>query len=129
MGSWFGVQALFEPHALRVQVRTRVRQELDAALQDCTVLVGPSTTGPAFRLGSVVQDPLAMYKADMTTVALNLAGEHGCEAQGCKGSPDAAPQHEWYDHGRSAQCCCVCLHASLCRRQSRIHLPIAWEQA
>ena len=55
-------------------MRTRVRQELDEALQACTVLVGPSTTAPAFRLGSVIQDPLAMYKADMTTVALNLAG-------------------------------------------------------
>ena len=61
-----------------MQVRTKVRQELDAALQDCTVLVGPSTTGPAFRLGSVIQDPLAMYKADMTTVALNLAGRLVC---------------------------------------------------
>lgn len=62
-----------------VQVRTLVRRQLNDALQQCDVLVGPSTSGPAFRLGSVVGDPLAMYKADMTTVALNLAGMSLCE--------------------------------------------------
>ena len=51
-----------------------MRRELDCALRQCDMLVGPSTPGPAFRLGTVVGDPLAMYKADMTTVALNLAG-------------------------------------------------------
>ena len=67
-----------------VQVRTLVRRELNDALQRCDALVGPSTSGPAFRLGSVVSDPLAMYKADMTTVALNLAGMPPCKHSCCK---------------------------------------------
>lgn len=44
------------------------------AFQQHDVLLGPTMPFPAFRLGERVQDPLAMYAADVLTVSANLAG-------------------------------------------------------
>ena len=92
-----------------LQVRTLVRRELNDALQQCDLLVGPSTSGPAFRLGSVVEDPLAMYKADMTTVALNLAGAELLLA----GSP---------------VCCCAWLILAVCAGLPAISVPCGFAE-
>ncbi len=40
------------------------------------MLVSPTTPTTAFKLGERVDDPLAMYKADLCTIPSNLAG--GC---------------------------------------------------
>lgn len=43
----------------------------------CDVLLCPTTTGTAFRLGEKTDDPLAMYLNDIYTVNTNLAGIAG----------------------------------------------------
>jgi aspartyl-tRNA(Asn)/glutamyl-tRNA(Gln) amidotransferase subunit A len=41
------------------------------------VIAAPTSPTPAFRLGEKVNDPLAMYLADIYTVTANLAGIPG----------------------------------------------------
>lgn len=56
------------------QVRALVQRDMDAALVDCDVLLSPVAPTVAYALGDTVDDPCAMYKGDLMTVNLNLAG-------------------------------------------------------
>ena len=56
------------------KVRTLITRDFEAAFQVADVLVSPSTPTTAFRMGERVDDPLAMYKADLCTIPSNLAG-------------------------------------------------------
>ncbi|MGD7731732.1 Asp-tRNA(Asn)/Glu-tRNA(Gln) amidotransferase subunit GatA [Propionibacteriaceae bacterium G57] len=56
------------------KVRTLISRDFDAAFAKVDVLVSPSTPTTAFKLGERVDDPLAMYKADLCTIPANLAG-------------------------------------------------------
>ncbi len=56
------------------QVRTLIRRDFAAAFESCDVLAMPTTPGPAWPLGERVEDPLAMYLADVFTVLGSLAG-------------------------------------------------------
>lgn len=62
------------PHTHPMQVRTLVQREMGAALACCDVLLCPAAPGVAYRLGEKSTDPLAMYKGDVMTVNVNLAG-------------------------------------------------------
>lgn len=57
-----------------LQVRRLIRQDYDAAFEKVDVIAGPVTAAPAFKLGELVDDPLAMYLVDLYTVSANLAG-------------------------------------------------------
>ncbi len=59
------------------QVRTLVQRDFDAAFEQVDVLVSPSTPTTAFPLGQKVDDPMAMYLNDVTTIPANLAGVPG----------------------------------------------------
>jgi aspartyl-tRNA(Asn)/glutamyl-tRNA(Gln) amidotransferase subunit A len=59
------------------QVRTLIRQDFQRALEQCEVLLMPTTPGPAWPLGERVDDPLRMYLSDIFTATLNLAGLPG----------------------------------------------------
>jgi len=56
------------------QVRTLIRQDFDEALASVDAIALPTSPTPAFGLGERVDDPLAMYVADVFTVAAPLAG-------------------------------------------------------
>ncbi|WP_188903401.1 Asp-tRNA(Asn)/Glu-tRNA(Gln) amidotransferase subunit GatA [Deinococcus aerophilus] len=56
------------------RVRRLIADEFGAAFGDYDVLVTPTSPFPAFRRGEKTSDPLAMYAADVDTVAVNLAG-------------------------------------------------------
>lgn len=56
------------------QVRTIFINELNNVLKDYDLIMGPSTTTPAFKIGEKVDDPLAMYMNDILTIPANLAG-------------------------------------------------------
>jgi aspartyl-tRNA(Asn)/glutamyl-tRNA(Gln) amidotransferase subunit A len=56
------------------QVRTLVIRDFDAAFGQADVLVSPSTPTTAFPLGERVDDPMAMYVADLCTIPSDLAG-------------------------------------------------------
>jgi aspartyl-tRNA(Asn)/glutamyl-tRNA(Gln) amidotransferase subunit A len=59
------------------QVRTLIRRDFDRALEQCDVLVAPTTPRTAFKIGEKVDDPLQMYLEDVFTLALSLAGLPG----------------------------------------------------
>ncbi|GIH02614.1 glutamyl-tRNA(Gln) amidotransferase subunit A [Rhizocola hellebori] len=56
------------------RVRTVVIRELEAAYENFDVLVGPTAPCVAFKLGDRVNDPVAMYLADIATIPMSLAG-------------------------------------------------------
>ena len=57
-----------------LKVRRLIRQDFDAAFRQVDFIVGPVTASPAFKLGEMTDDPLAMYLVDLYTVSANLAG-------------------------------------------------------
>jgi aspartyl-tRNA(Asn)/glutamyl-tRNA(Gln) amidotransferase subunit A len=56
------------------QVRTLITRDFDAAFEQVDVLVSPTTPTTAFPIGERVDDPIAMYLADLCTVPSDLAG-------------------------------------------------------
>ena len=61
-----------------LQVRTLVQQALNKALDQHDLLLSPVAPTTAFPIGEKTEDPLAMYKEDLMTVHLNLAGKLVC---------------------------------------------------
>jgi aspartyl-tRNA(Asn)/glutamyl-tRNA(Gln) amidotransferase subunit A len=59
------------------KVRTLIQRDFDAAFAKVDVLVSPSAPTTAFKLGEKLEDPLAMYLNDITTIPANLAGIPG----------------------------------------------------
>ncbi len=59
------------------QVRRLIRQDYDAALKVCDVILAPVSPVTAWKIGSIIDDPLKMYLMDIFTVSLNLAGLPG----------------------------------------------------
>ncbi|WP_309570790.1 amidase family protein, partial [Deinococcus sp.] len=57
-----------------MKIRRRLADSFAAAFTGVDVLVTPTSPFPAFRRGEKTSDPLAMYAADVDTVAVNLAG-------------------------------------------------------
>ncbi|MDR7300786.1 Asp-tRNA(Asn)/Glu-tRNA(Gln) amidotransferase subunit GatA [Haloactinomyces albus] len=56
------------------KVRTLITRDFTAAFEKVDVLVSPTTPTTAFRIGERVDDPMAMYLADLCTIPSNLAG-------------------------------------------------------
>jgi aspartyl-tRNA(Asn)/glutamyl-tRNA(Gln) amidotransferase subunit A len=56
------------------RVRTLIRRDFDAAFASCDLLLTPTAPTVAFRLGELVDDPLAMYACDLFTLPVNLSG-------------------------------------------------------
>ncbi|SDH95323.1 Asp-tRNA(Asn)/Glu-tRNA(Gln) amidotransferase subunit GatA [Agrococcus jejuensis] len=59
------------------KVRTLIQRDFDAAFAAADVLISPSAPTTAFKLGEKIDDPLAMYANDITTIPANLAGIPG----------------------------------------------------
>jgi aspartyl-tRNA(Asn)/glutamyl-tRNA(Gln) amidotransferase subunit A len=60
-----------------LKVRRLIRQDFDEAFQQVDLIAGPITAAPAFKIGEMSNDPLAMYLVDLYTVSANLAGLPG----------------------------------------------------
>jgi aspartyl-tRNA(Asn)/glutamyl-tRNA(Gln) amidotransferase subunit A len=56
------------------QARTLIRRDFTEAFRECDAILAPVAPTPAFRFGEKTADPLAMYLADIYTIAVNLAG-------------------------------------------------------
>ncbi|CCH89873.1 Glutamyl-tRNA(Gln) amidotransferase subunit A (Glu-ADT subunit A) [Modestobacter italicus] len=56
------------------KVRTLITREFTAAFADVDVLVSPTMPTVAFPIGARVDDPIAMYAADLCTLPASLAG-------------------------------------------------------
>ena len=59
------------------EVRRLVRRDYEQALAVCDVILAPVSPVTAWKLGSIIDDPLKMYLMDIYTVSLNLAGLPG----------------------------------------------------
>ncbi|MDR7869249.1 MAG: Asp-tRNA(Asn)/Glu-tRNA(Gln) amidotransferase subunit GatA [Tissierellaceae bacterium] len=57
-----------------LKVRTLIRNDFEKAFESCDVLLSPTSPTLPFKLGSKSKHPVDMYKADMFTVPINLAG-------------------------------------------------------
>ncbi|HEY3965692.1 MAG TPA: Asp-tRNA(Asn)/Glu-tRNA(Gln) amidotransferase subunit GatA [Planctomycetaceae bacterium] len=60
-----------------LKVRRLIRNDFDAAFRDVDVIASPVAPTPAFKIGELVDDPLAMYLSDIYTISANLAGLPG----------------------------------------------------
>ncbi len=69
------------------KVRTLISRDFAAAFEQVDVLVSPTTPTTAFPLGERVDDPMAMYLADLATIPSNLAGNASMSLP-CGLSPD-----------------------------------------
>jgi aspartyl-tRNA(Asn)/glutamyl-tRNA(Gln) amidotransferase subunit A len=56
------------------KVRTLIRQDFEQVFKDVDVLVTPVMPTTAFKIGGMIQDPLAMYLSDIYTTPASLAG-------------------------------------------------------
>ncbi|MCA9085039.1 MAG: Asp-tRNA(Asn)/Glu-tRNA(Gln) amidotransferase GatCAB subunit A, partial [Planctomycetaceae bacterium] len=78
LGTYALSAGYYDAYYLRaLKVRRRIREDFDNAFAEVDVIVGPVTTGPAFRLGEKMNDPLEMYLSDIFTLGANLAGIPG----------------------------------------------------
>jgi aspartyl-tRNA(Asn)/glutamyl-tRNA(Gln) amidotransferase subunit A len=59
------------------KVRTLIQRDFAAAFDQADILISPSAPTTAFKLGEKINDPLAMYLNDVTTIPANLAGIPG----------------------------------------------------
>ena len=60
-----------------LKVRRLIRQDFDKAFEKVDLIAGPIAPSPAFKIGEMAGDPLAMYLVDIYTVSANLAGIPG----------------------------------------------------
>ncbi len=78
LGTYALSAGYYDAYYLKAQrVRTLLTRDFEEAFQKVDVIVGPTSPTPAFKLGEKVDDPLAMYLADIYTVTANLAGIPG----------------------------------------------------
>jgi len=65
----------YDAYYLRAQrVRRLIANDFAEAFKTVDLIAGPTAPTVAFKLGEKSADPLAMYAADVNTVAVNLAG-------------------------------------------------------
>lgn len=55
-------------------LQNRIKAEFDSAFNDVDVIITPTSPYEAFKFGDKIDDPLAMYSADICTVTVNIAG-------------------------------------------------------
>jgi len=78
LGTYALSAGYYDAYYLKAQrVRTLLTHDFDEAFKKVDAIVAPTTPTAAFKLGEKVDDPLAMYLADIYTVTANLAGIPG----------------------------------------------------
>jgi aspartyl-tRNA(Asn)/glutamyl-tRNA(Gln) amidotransferase subunit A len=75
LGTYALSAGYYEAYYLKaLKVRTLIKGDFDAAFEKVDAIVSPVSPTTAFRLGEKIEDPLAMYLADIYTISANLAG-------------------------------------------------------
>src|SRR6185312_1986058 len=78
LGTYALSAGYYDAYYLKAQrVRTLLTRDFDEAFKKVDAIVAPTCPTAAFKLGEKVDDPLAMYLADIYTVTANLAGIPG----------------------------------------------------
>lgn len=92
LGTYALSAGYYDAYYLRaLKVRRLIKQDFDAAFEDCDAILCPTTTGPAFKIGAKADDPLSMYMNDIYTVNANLAGIPGISLPGGFAEADGKP--------------------------------------
>jgi aspartyl-tRNA(Asn)/glutamyl-tRNA(Gln) amidotransferase subunit A len=75
LGTYVLSSGYYDAYYLRAQkVRTLIRRDFERAFEQVDLIASPVSPVPPFRLGEKLDDPLAMYLADIYTIPANLAG-------------------------------------------------------
>jgi len=75
LGTYALSAGYYDAYYLQAQkVRTKIRQELDKALETVDCLLTPTAPHPAFKIGEKLDDPLKMYLEDIFVTNASLAG-------------------------------------------------------
>ena len=75
VGTYALSSGYYDAYYLKAQkIRRLISAELRKALREVDVIVGPTSPFTAFRLGERAGDPVTMYRCDVYTTAVNLAG-------------------------------------------------------
>ena len=75
IGTYVLSHGYYDAYYLQAQkVRRLIAQDFERAFTEVDVILGPTTQGACFALGSKCDDPVAMYLNDIYTIAANLAG-------------------------------------------------------
>jgi aspartyl-tRNA(Asn)/glutamyl-tRNA(Gln) amidotransferase subunit A len=78
LGTYVLSAGYYDAYYLKAEkVRTLLTRDFDQAFKQVDVIVTPTSPTAAFKLGEKVNDPVAMYLADIYTVTANLAGIPG----------------------------------------------------
>lgn len=75
LGTYTLSSGYYDAYYLRaMKVRRLIVKDFTDAFKKVDLILAPTSTGPAFKLGEKVDDPLSMYLADVYTVNINIAG-------------------------------------------------------
>jgi len=75
LGTFALTAGYFDQYYLKAsKVRTLIVNDFKHAFKKFSVLVGPTSPIPPFKIGEMITDPLQMYLIDLCTTAINLAG-------------------------------------------------------
>ena len=78
LGTYALSAGYYDAYYLKAQrVRTLLTRDFENAFEKVDAIVTPTCPTTAFKLGDKVNDPLAMYLADVYTVTADLAGIPG----------------------------------------------------
>jgi aspartyl-tRNA(Asn)/glutamyl-tRNA(Gln) amidotransferase subunit A len=74
-GTYVLSSGFYEDFYLKAQkVRNLIKQNFDSVLKEVDVIISPTTSTPAFKIGEKVSDPVNMYLSDMYTAPVSLCG-------------------------------------------------------
>ncbi len=91
LGTYALSAGYYDAYYLKAQkVRTLLTRDFDEAFKKVDAIVTPTSPTAAFKLGEKVDDPLAMYLADIYTVTANIAGIPGISVP-CGETKDKLP--------------------------------------
>ncbi|SFF47145.1 aspartyl/glutamyl-tRNA(Asn/Gln) amidotransferase subunit A [Fontimonas thermophila] len=75
IGTYVLSHGYYDAYYLKAQkVRKLICEDFRRAFEQVDLVLGPTTTDVAFKLGAKTDDPVAMYLNDIYTIAANLAG-------------------------------------------------------
>jgi aspartyl-tRNA(Asn)/glutamyl-tRNA(Gln) amidotransferase subunit A len=78
VGTYVLSSGYYDAYYLKAQqVRRLIADDFKSAFEKVDLILGPTTTAPAFGIGDKFDDPVAMYLNDIYTISANLAGLPG----------------------------------------------------
>ncbi len=78
IGTYVLSSGYYDAYYIKAQkLRRLIANDFSRAFEKCDLLIGPTTPGTAFPIGTKNDDPVAMYLNDIFTNSVNLAGLPG----------------------------------------------------